>query len=162
MRVFLALLVGVAVGAAALWYFYGHHGDNQLPAAANSVENAARSARDSIEDKVRNLRLGTNDIKDELARTGKVVREKAREAGQALAAAIPDARITATIKGKLLADRDLSALSISVNTTDGLVTLSGQVSSPEDISKAIMLAMDVDGVKQVTSTLQVKPPGGQP
>jgi osmotically-inducible protein OsmY len=160
MKVFLALLVGVAIGAAALWYFYGHHGDNQLPAAANSVENAAKSARDSIEDKMRNLRLGTNDIKDELARTGKVVREKAREAGQAIAAAAPDVEITAKIKAKLVADRDLSALSISVNTTDGLVTLSGQVSQPEDVGKAIALALDVDGVKQVTSTLQVKPPGG--
>src|SRR5271155_2737212 len=151
MRIFLALLVGVAIGAGVLLYFNGHHGDNKVSAAGDSVKNAAESARDSIEDKIRNLRLGTNDIKDELARTGKVVREKAREAGQAIAAAVPDARITGTIKGKLVADRDLSALSISVNTTDGLVTLSGQVATPEDVGKAVMLALDVDGVKQVTS-----------
>ena len=63
------------------------------------------------------------DIKEDLARGGQIVRRKAREAGQAIADATADARITTAIKGKLLANRDLSALSISVNTTGGVVTL---------------------------------------
>jgi osmotically-inducible protein OsmY len=67
-----------------------------------------------------------------------------------------DARTTGTIKGKLLANRDLSAMSISVNTTSGVVTLSGAVSSPEDIGKAILLAMETDGVREVISSLQVR------
>ncbi len=79
------------------------------------------------------------------------------DAGHAIADATADARITAAIKGKLLASRDLSALNISVNTTAGVVTLSGFVSSSEDISKAILLAMETDGVREVVSTLQVKP-----
>ena len=53
-----------------------------------------------------------------------------------------DARTTAAIKGKMVANKDLSALSISVNTTGGIVTLSGSVNSTDDISKAMMLAMD--------------------
>ena len=75
-----------------------------------------------------------------------------------IADATADARMTAAIKGKLVATRDLSALSISVNTTGGVVTLSGTVPAPEDISKAMLLAMDTDGVTEVISTLQVKPP----
>ena len=103
------------------------------------------------------LHLRSEDIKDELARTGQVVRREASEAGQAIADATADARITAAIKAKLLASRDLSALNISVNTTAGVVTLSGFVPSPEHISKAILLAMETDGVREVVSTLQVKP-----
>ena len=56
-----------------------------------------------------------------------------------------------------MASRDLSALNISVNTTEGVVTMSGTVQAPEDISKAMLLAMETDGVREVISTLQVKP-----
>ena len=105
------------------------------------------------------MHLRPEDIKDELARSGQVVRREATEAGHAIADATADARTTATIKAKLVASRDLSALNISVNTTDGVVTLSGAVSSSEHISKAILLAMDTDGVREVVSTLQVKAEG---
>jgi osmotically-inducible protein OsmY len=47
-------------------------------------------------------------------------------------------------------------LRISVNCTAGRVTLSGTVSSAEDIGRAMVLAMEVDGVREVVSTLQVK------
>ena len=56
-----------------------------------------------------------------------------------------------------MGSRELSALSISVNTTAGVVTLSGFVNSTEDISKAMLLALETDGVREVISTLQVKP-----
>jgi osmotically-inducible protein OsmY len=53
-------------------------------------------------------------------------------------------------------DSALSVLNISVSTTDGRVTLSGTASSAEDIRKAMALAADTDGVREVASTLQVK------
>jgi hyperosmotically inducible periplasmic protein len=105
--------------------------------------------------------LRPEDIKDDLARTGKVIRRKAQEAGQAIADATADARTTAAIKAKFIANRDLSALSISVNSTAGVVTLSGTVNSPEDIGKAILLALETDGVTQVVSTLQVTMKNGK-
>lgn len=157
MRVFLALIVGVIIGAAALWYLSTREGRARVHSAGEQLETAAKSARDTLEEKLRVLDLRTNDIKDELARTGEVIRRKARETGQAIADATADARITGTIKAKLVRDRDLSALSISVNTTGGIVTLSGTVPSTEAISKAMLLAMDTDGVREVISTLQVKP-----
>jgi hyperosmotically inducible periplasmic protein len=105
---------------------------------------------------MRVLHVRPEDIKDELARSGQVVRRAATEAGRAIADATADARTTAAIKAKLIATRDLSGLNISVNTTAGVVTLSGAVSSAEDISKAILVAMETDGVREVVSTLQVK------
>ena len=156
MRAFIALLIGLVIGAAVVWFYTGDQGSPRRQAAQETVGSAAKSARDAVQDKLRVLDLRSEDVKDELARTGQVVRRKAREAGQAIADATADARITGAIKTKLVTSRDLSALNISVNTTAGVVTLSGSVSSPEHISKAMLLAMETEGVREVISTLQVK------
>lgn len=160
MRILLALILGLIVGAAAVWYYGQGRSNPHVQQATDGVENAVKSAGDAVQEKLRVLDLRPQDVKDELARTGQVVRRKAKEAGQAIADATADARITGAIKSKLIANRDLSALSISVNTTAGVVTLSGTVPTTEDLSKAMLLAMETDGVKEVVSTLQVKPRSG--
>ena len=157
MRFLLALILGVVIGAAAIWFYQDGHHHPRIQSATDQLNSAAKSAGDAIQEKLKILDLRPQDVKDELARTGQVVRRKAKEAGQAIADATADARITGAIKGKLLGNRDLSVLSISVNTTAGVVTLSGTVPSTEAISKAMLLAMETDGVKEVISTLQVKP-----
>jgi osmotically-inducible protein OsmY len=157
MRTIAALILGIAVGGAVVWLYINHRGDPRLQSAGQKVEDAAKSAGDSAQSKLNALHLRPEDIKDELARSGQVVRRAATQAGQAIADATADARTTATIKGKLLGSRDLSALSISVNTTAGVVTLSGTVSSPENVGQAVLLAVDTEGVREVVSTLQVKP-----
>jgi hyperosmotically inducible periplasmic protein len=156
MRVFLALVVGVCLGAAGLWYYNTSQGKARVQSTGEQLKSAAKSAGSAVQEKLRILDLRTNDIKEELAHTGRVIRTKAQEAGQAIADATADSRATTAIKGKLLANRDLSALSISVNTTCGIVTLSGTVPSTEAVSKAMLLAMETDGVKEVISTLQIK------
>jgi osmotically-inducible protein OsmY len=157
MKTFLALVLGVAFGAAAVWFYSTYRNDPRMRSAEQKVENAAKTTSDAAQDKLRALHLSSEDIKEELARTGGVVRREASAAGHALADATADARITTAIKTKLLTSRDLSAFNISVNTTAGVVTLSGFVSSSEHIGKAILLAMETDGVREVLSTLQVKP-----
>jgi hypothetical protein len=140
----MALILGALLGAVGTWIYITSQGRSASPASTPQSKGQV-------------LDLHSNDIKDELARTGLVVRRKAQAAGQAVADATADARITAAIKAKLLTSRDLSALSISVNTTASIVTLSGTVPSVDAVSKALQLAMDTDGVSQVISTLQVKP-----
>ena len=157
MKTFIVLLVGVTLGAAAVWFYSNYRDDPRMKSAEQKVENAAKNTRDATQEKLRDLHLTSDDIKDELARTGQVVRRGASNAGHAIADATADARTTTAIKAKLVASRDLSALNISVNTTAGVVTLSGYASSIENISKAIQLAMETDGVSKVISTLQVKP-----
>ena len=157
MRVLLALIVGILLGAVAFWYVNTHEGRSRVQSAGDQIESAAKSARDTVEEKLRVLDLRTNDIKDELAKTGEVIRRKARETGKAIADATADARTTASIKAKLMKEQELASLSISVNTTAGVVTLSGTVPSAEAISKAMLVAMDTDGVREVISTLQVNP-----
>jgi hypothetical protein len=156
MKVFVTLVLGIAVGAALVWYLNGNFNRSSVESTRDKVVAEGREARDATQDKLHSLNLRADDIKDELARTGRVIRDKTREAGHAIADATADARTTTAIKAKLVADPELSALSISVNTTEGVVTLSGTVSSEEKIAKAMMLALDTDNVRQVISTLQVK------
>ena len=157
MRTLLALVLGIAIGVAVIWFYGNYRNDPRLRSAGEKVESAAKSVRDTAMNELRVLHIRPEEIKDELARTGQVVRRAATDAGHAIADATADTRTTTAIKAKLVASRDLSALDISVNTTAGVVTLSGAVASPEDISKAILLAMETDGVREVVSTLQVKP-----
>lgn len=157
MKVFLALVVGVIIGAAALWFFATKEGQSTLRSTGEQIENATKPARDAIQEQIAGFKLNPQEIKDELAKTGQVVRRKAQQAGQTIADVTADARTTAAIKTKLVADKNLSALNISVNTTDGVVTLSGTVASADDIGRAMVLAMEADGVREVISTLQVKP-----
>jgi hyperosmotically inducible protein len=157
MKVLFSLIVGVLVGGAVVWFYTTKDGQSASKSAGDQLENAAKSTRDAIQAEIRVLDLRPEQIKDDLDRTGKVIRRKAREAGQAISDSTADARTTGAIKAKLVGSKDLSALSISVNTTDGVVTLSGAVNSAEEISKAVLLAMETDGVREVISTLQVKP-----
>ena len=156
MRFLLALVAGIIIGAAAVWICQDNRTKPGTPAAEEPAKAPAKSARDTIQDELRALHLSGSEISNDLARTGLVVRQKAQEVGQAISNATADARITAAIKARLLRDPDLSAWSISVNTTGGVVTLSGTVSSVDNISKAMLIAMETEGVSHVISTLQVK------
>lgn len=144
------------MGAAAIWFLSTADGRSHAPSPSGRVQDAARSPSQAVQEKPKVLDLKPQDLKDELARTGQVVRRTAREAGKAVADATADARITAAIKAKLLANPSLSALSISVNTTGGLVTLSGMVPSVDSIAQAMTLALETDGVREVISTLQTR------
>jgi osmotically-inducible protein OsmY len=98
------------------------------------------------------------DFKKDWSRSTEAVEERAKKAGAAIADATTNARITAAVKAKLSTGMGLSALAdISVDTTEGLVTLSGTVSSKEEINKAAKIAAETEGVHKVISTLQVKP-----
>ena len=55
----------------------------------------------------------------------------------------------------MAADPELSAVEISVNTTDGIVTLSGKAASPEPVGRAMLLALETNGVREVIGTLRV-------
>jgi hyperosmotically inducible protein len=156
MRIVVALMVGLVIGAGAVWFYGTSRGKSTTRTTGQQMENAGKSARDFFEEKLGLVDLRTEDVKEDLARTGKVIRNKAREAGQAIVDSTADARITTAIKTKLLTNKDTSALNISVNTTEGIVTMAGPVNSMEEISKAMLVAMETQGVRRVISTMQVR------
>jgi hyperosmotically inducible protein len=71
--------------------------------------------------------------------------------------AVGDAAITGKVKTVLIADPDIKALQIDVDTKNGVVTLSGAADSAAHSDKASADARGVDGVKSVDNKLTVKP-----
>ena len=103
-------------------------------------------------------RAASPALGEELKRTGRIVRRKAGQAVHEVADATEDARTTAAIKARLALDANLSVLDISVDTTDGRVTLAGHVDSTDDIARAIRIVLERDDVREVVSTIQVRQP----
>lgn len=153
---FTGLVLGVVLTVFTGWYFFVARKSQPVQHAQDVTAAALQRTVDAIEVKLVAWHLTTADIQEELAKTGKVVRRQMRDFGAVVADASADAAITGKIKAKYALDKELSAWGLSVSTTDGRVTLSGNVSSPKLIGKAIMLALETDGVREVSSTLRVE------
>ena len=69
---------------------------------------------------------------------------------------LDDTMITAKVKGALVADPELKATEIQVDTFRGTVQLSGFVAAPEHVQKAERLVRDMPGVKAVKNDITVK------
>jgi hyperosmotically inducible protein len=78
-----------------------------------------------------------------------------REVGPVVEDALDDATITAKVKANLIADPEVRALSIDVDTVDGRVTLQGKVASENLKAEAEKLARITPGVRQVLNLIQV-------
>lgn len=66
-----------------------------------------------------------------------------------------DGRITTAIKSRLIADKYVDGLRIKVETYEGVVTLSGEVSTSLPREQAEKLASSVDGVKSVRNEIRI-------
>ena len=146
----IGILLGIIIGAGAVWYL-----QQRVPSVLGASQESVADARRFMDAKLEALDLQAERIRAELAETGRVVRRNARVLGERVADAAADARTTAAIKTKLAADPDLSALAISVSTTDGIVTLSGKVSSPTMVGRAMLIALETERVREVVATLQI-------
>jgi hyperosmotically inducible periplasmic protein len=96
-----------------------------------------------------------NDVDDRLGQAG-------RDAGNAIERGVDrteatagDAAITAAVKAKFLADTAVSGLKIDVDTSNGVVTLTGNVSSRAEAERAVMMARNTEGVSRVINNLRV-------
>ena len=69
-----------------------------------------------------------------------------------------DAALTTSVKAKIAADAALKTAKVDVATKDGVVTLTGTVDTDAEKTAAGTAAKGVEGVKQVTNNLTVKPP----
>ena len=94
----------------------------------------------------------TENAGDKLDEAKTKIGEQSDKMGEALS----DTVITTKVKGAILAEPGLSALQISVDTIDGVVTLSGSVDSQHDIDRAKEVASSVTGVKNVKNQLVLK------
>jgi hypothetical protein len=72
-------------------------------------------------------------------------------------AELDDAQLTVRVKTALLNHPSLNLAKIDVSTSQGVVILSGTVSSRDEEAASIALARAVEGVREVKSALQIQP-----
>jgi len=123
------------------------------PTLSERAEKTYEDTKDAISAKLTEWNLTPSDIKADLEKSGRVVRDKTLAAGEKVGGALDNARIVTVINGKYVGDKDLSALKINVDASEGVVTLKGTVASVELIGRAIALALETEGVSQVISVL---------
>ncbi len=134
------------------------------------VEGTAKNVESAAKDVVKGIASDTKEIADaisdktreaiiEVKGLGIVVRKKNDNAVRKAVSSAGDAAITTRIKTQLLKDRDLSASDINVSTLDGKVTLSGKADSPHEVAKAVDIALNTAGVKEVVSEIVIKKRG---
>ena len=93
---------------------------------------------------------------DKARQTGAAIGEKVATGAAQAEQALGDAALTAKIKSKMALDDTVKALSIDVDTSGGVVTVSGIVSSQLERSRAVQLAQETVGVKTVYDHLIIK------
>jgi len=68
---------------------------------------------------------------------------------------IDDATLTAKVKAKMIADGRVSATRVNVESVEGVVTLKGEVQTPQENTAAEDIAKTVEGVKRVSNEITV-------
>jgi len=153
--------MGILLSAAAFFFMgrtYLQQSEAQLQheAAAKVAAVEATNTADPRHLKLDLLELRDDEIKTELKQSSEIIRRKPRDIGENAAGPDSDTNVVAEIKHKYQADTKLSALDISVTCAHGHVALIGTVPSLDDIGQAIIIALESGGVRDVTSTLQMK------
>ena len=70
--------------------------------------------------------------------------------------AVADSVITTKVKADLIREPDLKALDVHVDTSNGVVMLSGFVPSQAEADKAVQVARNVTGVSKVENGLKIQ------
>jgi osmotically-inducible protein OsmY len=76
--------------------------------------------------------------------------------GQKSGAYVDDSWITTKVKSEMIANNDVAARNISVNTSKGVVTLTGTAATAQEANKAAEIARGIEGVKAVENDIRVQ------
>jgi osmotically-inducible protein OsmY len=98
---------------------------------------------------------GVSNVVDNL--TVSSATASAPSASDAARAVFTDPAVTTAVKAKFAADSTVGALRIDVDTSDGVVTLTGRVKSSAEKDQAVRLARETDGVRNVVDRLTINP-----
>ena len=87
--------------------------------------------------------------------TGAEIADGARVAGSRVVEAVEDGALTAKIKSKMALDDHVKARDIDVDTSDGLITLTGTLHSEAERERAVQLTLQTAGVQTIIDALVV-------
>lgn len=137
------LVLGAALGAM------GCNGAN-MNVNTNINGNANRAAAEVTPTVTREK--SRSDYTEEEARQA---REKAKGGGETIGDTVDDAWIHTKIVAKLIANMTTPERNINVDVVDNIVTLRGNVETPEERTEAERVAKETEGVKQVKNQIRV-------
>ncbi|MBJ7222339.1 MULTISPECIES: molecular chaperone OsmY [unclassified Brenneria] len=105
--------------------------------------------------------VGGNALADDtfgqkVQRIANTTGEKVDSSANKASGYMSDSATTAKVKSALLEDKTITSGDISVETTNGVVTLSGFVGSQALATRAVDIATKIEGVQSVSDKLQVK------
>jgi len=146
----------LALGLAACGPNDGQTAGQKLDNAVDRTEQAADNAKVEADraaaaagQKMDNAMEVTKDAAANAA-------DATKDAANSAAGAIGEAGVTAKVNAALVADSELSALKINVDTNGGAVTLNGEAPNQAAKDRAEQLAKGVEGVTSVNNMLMVK------
>jgi hyperosmotically inducible protein len=76
--------------------------------------------------------------------------------GEKTGAYVDDSWITSKVKSEMIASKDVSARNIGVNTSQGIVTLTGTAATSQESMKAADIANSVKGVRGVQNEIRIQ------
>lgn len=118
-------------------------------AACDTKPGPAESAGKKIDQ-------SANEAGKKIGETVDKIGVKLNEQSTKTSVALDDAEITARVKAAIFSEPGLKTLQISVDTVNGVVTLSGSVDSLTNSERAKGLASAVSGVTRVENRLVLK------
>ena len=123
------------------------------------IEVHGKEVEDNLHQAGEELKAGAEQIKEGAQQAGDALERGAEkvgaEVGPVVQDVLDDAQITAQIKAKLIADPEVTAFHIDVDTVDGQVTLNGKVARADQKAEAEKLARHTAGVTVVHNLIQV-------
>ena len=134
----LVLVIVLITAAAAFFLGYRFAGDTDTPSAGTAP--AAAPAVDT----------------ERARQTGAEIGERVAAGAAQAQQAVNDGSLTAKIKSKMALDDTIRAAAIDVDTSSGVVTLSGTVRSESERARALQLARETEGVTSVSDRLVVR------
>lgn len=134
-------------------------GDTSIQVDGEKVDENFEQAERNFDEAGRELKEGAQDLGAAMERGAEAVERQAEkveaEVGPVVRDVLDDATVTAKVKAMLVADPEVKAFHIDVDTLDGRVTLSGKVASEDQRAEAEKLASRTEGVKEVLNLIQV-------
>lgn len=127
-------------------------GDTRIRIDGDKVDENLKKTEEQVQ-------AGAEEVKEGAQQVGAAIERGAErveaEVGPVVRDVLDDANLTAKIKAKLMADPEVNAFHIDVDTVDGQVTLTGRVATELQRTEAEQLASRTEGVTVVNNLIQV-------
>ncbi|MGA0610925.1 BON domain-containing protein [Caldimonas sp. KR1-144] len=123
--------------------------------ACNRADDS-RTAGERVDSATASAERKMDDARQEANQAAGEIKSEAKQAANDIKSSVSDATITASVNAKLAADKELSALRINVDTSDGRVALRGTAPNLAARDRATQIAAAVEGVRSVDNQLQIR------